>query len=147
MLCPQTKEESEMNNFKITGPGEYKDREGRKCWIIGEHPKLIGLFVGVSHDSDVLTFNEMGDCRFGTVARVTTPLDIVAEWTEPKTWELDRWCCIGYSANSAEPFILGSFPSLEEAQKRAKHMAYVKAIINIKRTIAEGEGLPQASEE
>jgi hypothetical protein len=70
-----------MSEFKITGPGFYRTRDGKKAYVAG--PAVGGWrFVGMGNEDNF--YKELWDADGRRVTGAGTPEDLIAPWTEPK---------------------------------------------------------------
>lgn len=70
-----------MSDFKITGPGFYRTRDGKKAYVAG--PAVGGWrFVGMGNEDNF--YKELWDADGRRVTGAGTPDDLIAPWTEPK---------------------------------------------------------------
>lgn len=70
-----------MSEFKITGPGFYRTRDGKKAYVAGP---AVGewRFVGMGNEDNF--YKELWDADGRRVTGAGTPEDLIAPWTEPK---------------------------------------------------------------
>lgn len=73
-----------MSDFKITGPGLYRTREGGKAEVVGRVTIMESSafpWLGVVDGIAVASWNDSG----AWMGSEEHPRDLIAPWTEPKT--------------------------------------------------------------
>lgn len=118
-----------MSEFKITGPGWYRQRDGRKAYVAG--PAVGGWrFVGMGNEDNF--YQELWDADGRRVTGAGTPEDLIAPWTEPKKGTV--WVNV-YGIGA----LGGAWETKEEADKHVRPGARRIACVSVNWT--EGEGL------
>lgn len=115
---------SEPTPFRITGPGFYRQRDGSTAEVVGQASD--GHWIGIRSDDILCSWcAATGTCVSGG----GDAFDLVAPWTEPRTWEIDVVITDGPA---------GVTRFIEDASDNPDNVAVVAR----KRvTVIEGEGL------
>ena len=124
--------------FKITGPGFYRTRAGRKTEVVGRSVIGRGVhWMGMSPDGVAMLWR--GDGSWMDYYEYS--LDLIAPWTEPAKGEF--WTNVFKSKDGAE-WGVRSWTSKRYADENAAYVeskGFSRRIACIRTLWVEGEGL------
>lgn len=115
--------------IKITGPGEYKNRSGRKCIVLCMNPVIDSCdtyrWIGVDDDGEVMSWS--GDGNYYRDGE--SSYDIVCEWKEPRKFVAEIAVC---ETDTGRVYTISRFPD-------DTSVIHGKVLARKKVTLVEGE--------